>query len=563
MKKVFAILSLLSIVTAVNAASLLVDDFESYIDDYAMNEVWSYSKAGGPDGLFPYISDFSTPDGNQCLELDVDMPNKWWYNKYTRDIPEAPLDLSLYKAVKFWYRGDDQIPVGSLSVGVFLVDSTGRVIRYLLPNDVISNPEWQEMSLAFSAFEEDQWDAGYGTSEPDANREDIVQFGVLVSGNEDAITGICYMDSFIFISELGSSNVSGTVTQAGAPLANTTVYAIGADVKETTQTDANGAYSFTGLTQGKRYRIVAVQDGLDFVPGLHSFVMLDDEYTDVNFDGAPSVFNDIDVVSVADQFDAAGLSSSIAYRCVAQWNSPGNDRPVIDVTQEKSYLVGFPGNETLEAILPAIGPNTQSGATSPNFAVEVGTTYSWDMIAIGQNTSRNYFVEADVYCELRNDVSSGFERVSVGARANSFNPARPVLDAGEDTVEYFSTGGYALSFETDTWQIAARKYAPSNTTSRTLGRLEGHATEYATMDVPDSGWYRFRIECKDNVIRFLVNGQLLDEVTDDTYEFGPACLHYRECYPDFSETLSAIHHARFDNLKVGPTGTGIEDWMLN
>lgn len=563
MKKLFTIVSLLSIVSTAGAASLMLDDFEGYIDDFAMNEVWTYTKAGGPDGLFPYISDFSTPDGRQCLELDVDMPNKWWHNKYTRNIPDAPLDLSLYQAVKFWFRGDDQIVPGTLTVGVTLVDSTGRVIRYLLPNDVISNPEWQEMSLAISAFEEEQWDAGYGTSNPDANRADIMQFGILVSGNEDAVVGICYMDSIMFISELGSSNISGTVTLGGAPLANATVYAIGADVKEKVQTSANGEYSFTGLTQGKRYRIVAVQNGLDFVPGVHSFVVLEDVYTDVNFDGAPSIFNDIDNIAVADQFDESGLNPSVVYRGVAQWNNPGNERPVIDVTQEKTYMVGFPGNETLEAVLPAIAPNSQGGATSPKFAVEIGTTYSWDMLVVGRNTSRNYYVEADVYCELRNDVSSGFERVSVGARANSFDPERPVLDANEDTVEYFGTGGYALSFETDNWQITARKYAPSNTTARTFGRLEGHATDYASMDVPESGWYRFRIECSGNVIRFLVNGQLLKEVTDDTFEFGPAGLHYRECYPDFTDTLSAIHHGRFDNLKVGPTGTGIDDWMLN
>ena len=139
----------------------------------------------------------------------------------------------------------------------------------------------------------------------------------------------------------------------------------------------------------------------------------------------------------------------------------------------------------------------------------------------------------------------------------------PVLDALGDTVPNWSSGGYALSYETDLGEIIARKYASNNSTAYAWTRLEGFAEDYASVPISESGWHRFRIECTGEAITFYVDGDLIAEITDTEYPYGPAGLHYRACYSDFSGDLANMRHARFDNLSAGPTGAAsVRSWML-
>ncbi len=542
---------------------VLVDSFEDYPSEVDMDAVWQYSKAGGEDGLFVFLNDSNNPpEGSTCLEMLVDMPAKWWYNRIQRDIEDAPLDLTQFQAVSFWFYGDSTVNEGDLVVACFLFDSQNRVLRFNLPTQTVVNSSWQKLTLAIDSFVNEQWDTGYGTDHPDADSADIVDVGFMCVGNVDNVLATLYVDEIRFVGALSSSSVQGTIVEGENPMPDVIVHAIGQSSVEVTRTDENGQYVFPDLVQGRSYRILPQKKGYAFEPGVVSETLLDAEYT-FDFTGMPSMYDDLDSTEISDAFDESGLNPDIMYRGVAEWNNPGDERPVIDVTQEKTYIVGFPDAEQVEAFLPAIEPNPLEGASSPRFAVEVGVSYAWDMLVFGQNTNRNYYVEADVYCEIRDDITSGYDRVSLGVRCNASDPANPVLDAAGDTIPYMSSGGYALSYETDYAQVIARKYADSNDTAHAVNRLEGFAEEYGTVNIDESGWHRFRIECVEDTITFIVDGNEIASVTDEENPWGPAALHYRACFPDIPADLQNMHHARFDNLKAGPTqATAVKNWMV-
>ncbi len=547
-----------------NAQELLVDNFESYQSDAELDEVWNYSKAGGEDGLFYFLNSTNfPPEGSQCMELLIDMPAKWWYNKIQRNIENAPLDLTQYHAISFWIYGDSNLPEGDMIGACFLFDSQDRALRFEIPYEYLGESSWQEVTLALDSFVDEQWDSGYGTDNPDADRADIVNAGFMFVGNVDNVFATILVDDIRFVQELESATVQGTVTELDNPMEDVTVMAIGQNTILETQTNESGNYSFTNLLQGRSYRILPVKDGYTFEPGVTVQTLLNPEYT-FDFEGVLSIYNDLDTETVQDQFDETGLNPDIIYRTSAPWQNPGNERPVIDVTQDKTYLVGFPDGETAEAVMPAIEPNSLEGAASPGYAVEVGLSYAWDMLIIGQNTNSNYFVEVDAYCELRDELETGFDRVSLGVRCNATDPDEPVLDAAADTVPYYSSGGYALSYESDIGEIIARKYYHSNDTAHVLNRFEGFAEDYASIPITESGWHRLSIACQDETIIFYVDGEEIATVTDSEYQHGPAGLHYRACFPDFAGDLQDMYHARFDNLTAGPSQeTAVNTWMLN
>ncbi|MEW6236514.1 MAG: hypothetical protein AB1656_14095 [Candidatus Omnitrophota bacterium] len=546
--------------------NLLIDDFESYADDFDLKDAWPYTKAGGPDGLFAYLDQSNAPQGSKCLFMDVDMPEKWWHNILKKTIPEGPLNLSSYSAVDFMFYGDADVVPGQTIFTVFLYDSTGRALRFALPNDYVTNPSWQKLTLSLSSFSEEEWDAGYGTDAPDANKGDIVSIGLMMVG--DAVNQVAqfYVDDIQFVSQTAAATVTGTIMEGDAPLEGVTVYAIDQTSMKDATTGPDGVYLFSDLSQGKQYRLIPILKDYDFTPNAETLTLFNDSYTQ-DFTGAPSAYNALEKTALQDQFDESGLNASIVYRGAREWfdAQAGDVRPIMDVTVDKTYDVAFPDAAGGQATLFAIQPNSQAGASSPKFALEVGSSYGWDMLAFGRNTDANYFVEVDAYCDVRYDIplGSGFDRISLGVHCSIYDPGKPALDAYADTNAYRNSGGYAISFETDTGDIAARKYGPSNDKAHAKTRMEGFATEYGKVTIADSGWHRFRIECLNNHITFFVDGKKIAETDDEEFPFGPAGLHYRACFSDGLADLMNINHARFDNLKTGPTAAGIDDWMLN
>ncbi len=386
-------------------------------------------------------------------------------------------------------------------------------------------------------------------------------------GNEVAQTGKFYVDDIQFVSKLASSSISGTITEGNQALAGVIVFAIDQTTVRQTVTNAAGRYEFADLPQGKQYRIGPIMKTYDFNPAATTITLFSDAVVQ-DFTAAPSTYNRLETTTISDQFDEAGLNSAIVYRGAREWGQgeAGNVRPIIDVTQDTYYQVNFPDAAGVEATLFAIEANTQQGATSPKFALEVGGYYSWDMLAFGQNADDNYYVEVDAYCDVRIDAPEGmFDRISLGSHCSVYDPSKPSLDAYGDSNTYRSSGGYAITFETDSGIIYARKYAPDNSKVRANERTEGYAVDFGQVTLTKSGWHRFRIEYVNQQVTFKVDGQQVAQVTDGDYPFGPAGLHYRGSYSDSPSDLVYMNHARFDNLKAGPTTevTGVSDWMLN
>lgn len=547
--------------------NMVVETFEDYPSNDDLKEVWSYSKAGGPDGLFISLNTLNTPpQGKTCLFMDVNMPEKWWHNTVRKDFPSGSLSLSKYAAVEMWFFGDASVTPGQLIFTVFLFDSTGRKLKFALPNDYVTNASWQKVTLALDAFSEEEWDAGYGTANPDADKNDIVAIGLMVVGDEVNQVGKFYVDDIQLVSAQAAAAINGTITQDGQPLANVIVFAIDQTSVRQAMTDGNGQYAFNDLQQGKQYRVGPIMKNLDFDPEAATVTLFGQSFTQ-NFAAAPSRYDSLESKALADQFDSTGISPTIAWRGAREWGhgEAGDVRPVIDVTQDTFYQVSPPDAPSAEAALWGIPQNSLSGATSPKYAVEIGGYNGWDMLALGQNADANYFAEVDAYCDVRYDTPEKmFDRVSLGIHCSILDPDKPALDAYSDTNIYRSSGGYALSFESDSGEIIARKYAPGNSKVHVVNRMAGFAEDYGKVTLTESGWHRFRIEYLNGQITFLVDGKQIAKVNDGDYPFGPAGLHYRGCYTDILSNLQYMNHARFDNLKTGPTGpTSVSDWMLN
>jgi hypothetical protein len=163
---VFLFVSLV-LAVSVNAQTIVVDNFESYSDDAAVQGNWVFSKAGGPDGVAAYLEKTGAAEGSQCMSMDVSMPERWWQNKLRKEIAEGPLDLSKYSTVELQFMGDAQA-TSDLVFSVFLYDSNNRVLKADIPSSYYTSAAWQKFSVSVNAFVDETWDDGYGSETPDA-----------------------------------------------------------------------------------------------------------------------------------------------------------------------------------------------------------------------------------------------------------------------------------------------------------------------------------------------------------------------------------------------------------
>ncbi|MDP8243022.1 MAG: carboxypeptidase-like regulatory domain-containing protein [Candidatus Hinthialibacter antarcticus] len=561
-KKYLLLLPLLFSVT-VSAQTLLVDDFESYVDDIDVEENWAFSLAGGEMGLFHYLETSDAPQGSNYLWIDADLLVKWWHNRIRKTFPNGAINVADYKNVDLMFRGDETADPVNLVFVVYLYDSRNRGIKFSIPG--ITNPEWRKVTLSLDSFSEEEWDDGYGTAEPDADRTDIVALSLVVIGDQDNQVGSFGVDNIRLTNDQSALSVTGSITQDGQPVNNVKVLAYDQTSKYQATTDANGNYSFDSFEQGKQYRLVPVAADYAFSPAAQTVISFDVAYAQ-DFSAIASPYQSLENAVITDPFDEGGVNSNIVYRGSRQWRDgeAGDTRPVISVHDDIYFTVNFPESEGVETMMGPIEPNTLDGATSPDYALEVGGFYSWDMLAFGQDADTNYFAEVDAYLEMRDDTpETMFDQVSLGIHCSIFNPHIVSLDAFGDTNSNGSSGGYALTFESDTGKIIARKYAPNNANTYVLNRIAGYAQDFAETTMTESGWHRLRVEYLDGTITFSVDGSVLAEVQDSSYPFGPAGLHYRAAYNDTLENMSLMHHARFDNLKAGPSASSVSDWMLN
>lgn len=537
---------------------LPIDTFEGYADDEALVADWSVVVSGEGSTLNYGLDKTTPPQGKNSLFLDLNMPLKWYNNMVTRTINPGPINLKTYSAVQFWLKGDDTLRADENGFYVMLFDSKNNGIRFQIPDANLRNTGWQQITCSLSSFVEEQWDGG-----ADMDRADVAKFTLKFNGGADNQVCKVYVDDIKLLGQAPTGTLSGTIVDTDKkPVAGAYVFATDQTSLKNTLTDANGAYKFEGLSVGTKYHVVAAKDGFVFDPDAVTITLAEKSVQDVTASITP--YNSLEKETLTDQFDESGLNPKIAYRGSREWTDgeAGDTRPVIDVTVDKELTVHFPSAADSIAPMYAIPQNTQKGATSPKYAVEIGGYYSWDMLAFGRDTDANYYVEADAYCDIRSDLT-GFDRVSVGLHCSFYNPAMPALDALGQENNYHNSGGYALSYETDKGVISAVKYAPDNDEGRTFNRKEGSVTTFGEgVTLTEAGWHRFRVEYLDGKVTFTVDGKKLAETTDNAeYPFGPAGLHYRNGFG----AVTDMNHARFDNLKAGPTKVvvSVNDWMLN
>ncbi|HQH73874.1 MAG TPA: hypothetical protein PK360_17500, partial [bacterium] len=231
MSRFYFTVMLVLISTASFAQNLIVDDFEGYADDAALQENWTFTKAGGEDGLFGYLDKTKTPpQGTTCMLMDVNMPAKWWYNTLRKNLAE-PIDLAKYGSLMFQFHGDPNMTPGGITFVAFLFDSQGRALRFALPDEYLPTGAWQKITLNLGSFSQEEWDPGYGTDTPDANPQDITAVGLMVVGNEDNQAAAFYVDDVQFAAlpqNIAVDNFEGyaddtalqetwTYTKAGGP----------------------------------------------------------------------------------------------------------------------------------------------------------------------------------------------------------------------------------------------------------------------------------------------------------------------------------------------------------
>lgn len=248
--------------------------------------------------------------------------------------------------------------------------------------------------------------------------------------------------------------------------------------------------------------------------------------------------------------NTGGVTGSISY--VNSWagastGDPTNgESPVRDVTAAHVH----PDRNTSWAAIPA---NTRPGATSPNNAVLICDDGGHNGLYWGQEDDQNYYVEADVYCAQRTDLTTAsYEAVGVCIRAASREGSWV-----DYTFNMDRSGSYALVYDEITNTIEAVTWARNTTTAAITSRAAESRTIHAAMTPTANGWHTFRVEANGARIVFKVNEGTLADVIDGTYTNGYAGLVLREAGVD-----SALERpGYFDNMKSGPSSiTAVDTW---
>jgi Phosphodiester glycosidase len=148
----------------------------------------------------------------------------------------------------------------------------------------------------------------------------------------------------------------------------------------------------------------------------------------------------------------------------------------------------------------------------------------YETVSIGEYGDTDYAVEAWVYCDYRPDVAvDGFERVGIFAR-----------DGGNGNFDSAQLGGgncYALAFDSHDGRIRAALLR------------DGKLTDFcqsAPVARTASAWRLFRIECRRQRVRYLLDGKEIAEINDNTHRSGRAGIGYHEYFSNDENRRGAI-----------------------
>jgi hypothetical protein len=161
----------------------------------------------------------------------------------------------------------------------------------------------------------------------------------------------------------------------------------------------------------------------------------------------------------------------------------------------------------------------------------------FETASVGSGGDSDCAVQSWVHCDHRPEVAAdGFERVGIFARDDG--------NANFDSVDLGGGNCYALTFDSDTGRIRAARI------------VEGEITDFREGDPlmePSDGWRLFRIECTGDRIRFLVDGEVVADVTDGEHRRGRGGVAYHERFG--TEGVESGGH--FDSFAMEPWPIGV------
>ena len=159
-----------------------------------------------------------------------------------------------------------------------------------------------------------------------------------------------------------------------------------------------------------------------------------------------------------------------------------------------------------------------------------------DTTRLGSATDSDYFVQCDLYCRYRPQLSSdGYERIGIFIR-----------DDGAGMFEGSSSGGipgnnYALTWDSHSGAV------------RCLKTVNGTPTDLAaSVTLASSAWRKFRIEADGSKLIFKIDGETIATVTDTTFTQGQFGIGYHDYYT----TNTNIIGTYADNFLAGLLSDG-------
>lgn len=173
-------------------------------------------------------------------------------------------------------------------------------------------------------------------------------------------------------------------------------------------------------------------------------------------------------------------------------------------------------------------PASPGGDGKALFVTDEGNhgTGSTESVLVGKPGHRNYYVQCDVYFNYGVPSGAGWERYGIFLRDDGF--------AGLDSDYEGAGNGYAMLWDTDDGYLrTARLDDAAVTDLQPTPRL-----------ITTSGWHTMRIEARENKIRYLLDRQILLEVTDNTFPCGQCGIGYTTHRTDWPTTRGAY----FDNF---------------
>ena len=227
-----------------------------------------------------------------------------------------------------------------------------------------------------------------------------------------------------------------------------------------------------------------------------------------------------------------------------------NSRYPVPTTLEFPYEDSFPagGREQTNWIDKFTTPElTSFSPTSPDgdgyVLVVQDPSGGIDTTRIGIGTETDYFVQCYIYCNYRPELSSdGFERVGIFIRDNGKGLFEGTSGSGD------SGNCYALTWDSGDGRVNCFRV------------ISGVPTDLNSTPVylPSTGWRKFRIEAYGNMLKFIIDNEIILSIIDSEISQGVCGIGYHEYFTTPSN-MEGTHADNFIADVLNPTNS---TWML-